>query len=245
MSEADFPDLPEGTFAQMVNGKIEIINAETGQVLAVQSSKEDLFKAKKDRLVLHRREDGTPVYLEKGLTLSDVHPQSSRGYDPVTMSLICQRVVEGESLTRICGDPAMPSYATICKWRQKHPEADDLLMMAYRDRSEVYHDKALESALLARDKDDAPAQKLKVDTFKWAAQMGNQERFSPRQKIDQNVQVASRIVVETGIRRPGDPGHIEHEVIDAKYVPEICDSSSSADSSSSGDLSEDIFDTGD
>jgi hypothetical protein len=61
-------------------------------------------------------------------------PPGRRGgvstYCDATAQAIFERLCEGESLTRIGGDPTMPSLSTIFYWRRRIPEFDEMVDMA-------------------------------------------------------------------------------------------------------------------
>ncbi len=61
-------------------------------------------------------------------------------------------------------------------------------------------DLALQEALKTNDKNDAPAQALKVETYKWAAAMDH-ERYNPRTKVEATINTPTQIIVNTGIVR--------------------------------------------
>lgn len=43
-------------------------------------------------------------------------------YDPRFGRVICQRVMDGETVRQITADPRMPSYPTLYRWLQVHPD---------------------------------------------------------------------------------------------------------------------------
>lgn len=61
-------------------------------------------------------------------------------------------------------------------------------------------DNALEEALKARDKNDAPAQALKTETYKWAAGTDH-EKYNPKTKVEATLNTPTVIQVITGIDR--------------------------------------------
>jgi hypothetical protein len=61
-------------------------------------------------------------------------------YDPVTAFEIVARMSEGESLTSICADPAMPCARTIFNWRTRQAEFEDELRIARAAAAERFAD---------------------------------------------------------------------------------------------------------
>lgn len=120
-------------------------------------------------------------------------------YNPLVVDIICQKILEGGSLSQICGQPNMPSYAIFCRWRREHPVIESQLELARKDRAEALRDKALEFADDA-DEDNATSQKLKHDAYKWAAGIDD-SRYSPKAKVEASVTMPTMIVLNTGIDR--------------------------------------------
>lgn len=109
------------------------------------------------------------------------------------MASIFERMVKGESLSKICEDEAMPDRQTVYRWREAYPElrdryararealmdfyADQIVMLAYDDTKDTMNDGnklVANHAAVARDR-------LKVDTLKWIM-----SKLSPRQYGDGN-----------------------------------------------------------
>lgn len=121
-------------------------------------------------------------------------------YNPVTIDLICQKIAEGGSLTRICQEDGMPSYNTLCRWRRMHPQIDEQLMLARRDRAEFLRDSAMLEAATAEGRDPISGAQLRVDTFKWAAGVDD-GKYSPKAKVEATITTPTQIIVHTGIDR--------------------------------------------
>lgn len=77
---------------------------------------------------------------------------------------VCERLARGESWTRICGDDDLPTYATICEWRAKHPEFDQEVEEAREMAADHFAERALQVAD-ASTKESAAADRLKVTTL--------------------------------------------------------------------------------
>lgn len=149
------------------------------------------------QLVQQESLTGEISWIEAGISNLTVAKQTE--YNPLVLQLLCQRIAEGGSLTKICKDSDMPTYTTLAKWRLKYPEVREMLEQAYVDRADTLRDNALDAALAA-DEDNVDSQKLKHDAYKWAAGVDS-TRYSPKAKIEANIQVPTQIVVQTGIDR--------------------------------------------
>lgn len=121
-------------------------------------------------------------------------------YNPAIIDMMCSKIMEGSSLTKLCELPGFPSYSQLCKWRRTEPWINEALELARRDRSERMRDLALESALQATDKNDAPAAALKSETYKWLAGVDDL-KYKQNAKVDVAISNPTQIIVMTGIDR--------------------------------------------
>jgi hypothetical protein len=73
---------------------------------------------------------------------------------------ICDRLVEGESLRRICSDAGMPGKATVFRWIARHKEFRDRYISARDFQAEGLCDEMIE---IARDtSDDNAGARLRI-----------------------------------------------------------------------------------
>lgn len=197
-------------FAEKRGDKVHVINAKTGETYIMYSH---LTPGVPRSLTLVVLEDGTKVWTQEALAPSTRGVRETT-FNPVIIDLMCQRILEGEGITDICGTDSMPSYATFTRWRREHPWIDEHLNRARTDRAEKFRDKAIKEADNARStKDPLGATALRVDTYKWAAGIDQPERYSPKAKVEATISMPTQIIVHTGIDRtppsPVDPGVVE------------------------------------
>lgn len=158
-----------------------------------------------------------------------------RVYHPQIVDILAQRVSEGLGITKICKQSDMPAYSTLCRWKRQHPEIEDILEMARRDRAEYLRDEALEKADEASDKNDTPAAALKYEARKWAAGVDHAGRYGTKNKVDVAL-AATMLVVDTGIRRDERPVEELHgKDITQTTAPEPSRSINADDGSSTGE----------
>lgn len=168
----DLQELESGTFARVnSNNEIEVVCEKTGQVVATQG--------------------GLRNYID----------QLKQPFDSTLADIICNRIIEGEPLTKICKDPIMPSFSTISRWRKNHEDFDSAIKYAYQERAHYFHDKAIEVVEDTFTKDEVSVNRLKSETYKWAAERGNQEQFGAKQSKVEGVAVSTQIIV-TGVPQP-------------------------------------------
>lgn len=197
----------EKTFAKKnpVTGLIEIISLDTFEVLAVQKSPTPLFQARDEKMQKYTTSAGREVWIERGLSEDSLGTLLGHPYSEVMVDLICERITEGESLTAICKKPGFPPYSIVARWMRKHPGVKEAIEQARKDRAEVLRDEALSVVDEAGpDSDEIALAKARSDVRKWAAQMDDKQRFGKDES--KTVTVSAQIVIDTGIRRPGDPG---------------------------------------
>lgn len=176
----------------------EIVSAVTGRVVAILEKSTNLAS----RIpVLERRllPNGSTIFVET--TISAVGNVDSIPYHPWIIDQICEKIANGGALTKICKEPGMPSYTTLCSWRRKYPYVEESLDKARLDRTEYMRDEAVAIALENEDhKFPTQAAKLKVDTLLQAAGFDN-PKYSPKAKLDVSVTAPTQIIIQTGIDR--------------------------------------------
>jgi transposase-like protein len=194
--------LPENTFAHInEDGFMEIIDIFTGQVIAVQKEQREILIDNLSRAKKHTRSDGSEFWLEAALENEQLKVNNYE-YSDVLADVICQLIAEkGISLRAIAGRMGVPPLKILRRWRVQFPEFERKLQLANKDRAEFFLEQALNSAEAANDLKDAPAEKLRVDTYKWAAQVLDNDTFGAKTKISGDANAPLQIIIDTGIRR--------------------------------------------
>jgi len=215
----------KNTFAQRnpKNGLIEIVCMDTGNILAIQKSEENLLEAKKSQLV-ETQIEGKTVWLEKGISADRITERMARPYSKVIGDIMCQEIREGNSITGLCKKAGYPNYSVFSRWRAMDDEFHTQVALAIKDRAETRAEKALEIAAEAETRDGNPDYQLHVNTLKWAAEKDNPERFGKQIKHtgDENAPLVWHI--NTGIVREEDLAKEPTLVVDAD-AKELPDSS--------------------
>jgi hypothetical protein len=114
-------------------------------------------------------------------------------YTPELGQRICERMVEGETLRKICNDDDMPSRSTIFRWLIAHPEFQTSYKMAIELHADYWSDKAQEIAddrsadfiekedgKLVPDWENVQRSRLRVDTIKWRTAKLFPKKYSDR-----------------------------------------------------------------
>jgi hypothetical protein len=199
-------------------GLIEIIDLTTGKVLCVQRQPgDDFLQAKFDNLTRIETPEG-PVWIEKGIDPSRVALSPKIAYSPAWADLIAEKMVNGveegkggASLLKACQSVGLP-YSLVCRWRREFSEFRAIIDEARKDRAEAFHDEIVDTARVQAEGDKHA--KVHIDALKWAAEKGDPEKFGSKTKLqlDSNAPVA--FLIDTGIRRKGDQGHIAQNMPD-------------------------------
>jgi len=134
-------------------------------------------------------------------------------YSAVYRDLICQRVAEGMSLTKIAKQPGFPSTSIMAKWRQANPDFEDMYQAARQARAEAYADQIADSLDDMDDmkKDEVPAQKLKYDKLKWLAEKNDPKTYGTKDKGGEG-NAPITMVINTGVPLEDEDSPVTIEV---------------------------------
>lgn len=89
-------------------------------------------------------------------------------YCPVTAHEVVTRVAEGETLTSIAADPAMPSMGSLFYWRKAHPEFAEDLRIAREALAERFSDLGWRMAQEATPQ-TAHLTRVRLGQLRWSA----------------------------------------------------------------------------
>jgi len=138
------------------------------------------------------------------------------GYTPALGEAICARLAEGESLTSIGRDPAMPCYGTILAWVKRHPKFEDMYVAARQTQAEYLFDEARDVAKGAT-KESVPVARLQFDVIRWQA-----ARLAPKKYMERLV-AAEAVAEARGAGRPagraGGPQQVVFSVVHFEVGP--------------------------
>lgn len=185
-------------FAEKRGDRIYIINSLTGDSYIMYAD------PRTSKIPTHFVESALPTgekcWIQQGLAPVPAGGVREMSYNPTIIHLLCQRITEGGSITKICGTEHFPPYNTLRAWAKQHPWIDEHVDRARRDRAEVLRDRALSEAEEATSRDPIDAHSLRVDTYKWLAGVDH-ERYNPKTKIEATINTPTQIIIHTGINR--------------------------------------------
>lgn len=89
-------------------------------------------------------------------------------YTQETADIICERLMDGESMVDICRDEAMPSRSSVLRWMEANPEFEARCARAREMQADLMDDMILRVAN-ACTPETAQADKVKISAYQWRA----------------------------------------------------------------------------
>ncbi len=98
---------------------------------------------------------------------------------------ICERIAEGEPLTRICKDRQVPGYRTVLAWRVANKEFQHMYARAREDAADTLADEIRELAeRVEKGKLEPNAGRVAIDALKWIASKLKPRQYGDRSRMD-------------------------------------------------------------
>jgi hypothetical protein len=98
---------------------------------------------------------------------------------------ICERIAEGEPLTRICKDRQIPAYRTVLGWRVANEEFQHMYARAREDAADTLADQIRELAERVEKGELEPnAGRVAIDALKWIASKLKPREYGDRSRMD-------------------------------------------------------------
>lgn len=194
-----------------VYGYIEVVDAVSGEVLAVQQDYSENFILGKMDALIKADINGREVYFQKGISIPEYKPPSL-GFSRPLADILLEDVTEGTPIAKACKKRGI-SYSTVMRWAKINTQFGEELETAKRYAADIIHNKITDLAeKLETDttlnKTRADAIGKAADILKWSAEKSDPNRYGNRQ--DKNTNNAVQIIIQTGIsREPEEPKTIE------------------------------------
>lgn len=186
----------------------ETIDVETGELIMVQKTMKDIFLDKVNSCIEHTLPDGRVVWVERGINLDSLGRVSKYQYSKVLGDIICQKIIDGGRLTKICGVGEIPPLSFITKWRKNIPEFDENLKAAEAARAEHHSDKIAEIVEIGSiggiAKDEAPGYRLAMDGLSKMAESDNPGKYGRTKDAGK---VSVNVFIDTGVPSQLGAGH--------------------------------------
>jgi hypothetical protein len=136
---------------------------------------------------------------------------------------ICDRMIEGESLNKICADDEMPARVTVYRWLEANPAFRDKYAHAREAQAHYYFelirdiafddegDFFIENGKMVADHARVQRARLKVDALKWTSSKLLPRIYGDKPAIEadtpKHIQFSwkERVTIVTGVPQPDDP----------------------------------------
>src|ERR1700761_1148494 len=135
---------------------------------------------------------------------------------PALLDAICERLAGGQTGAEVCRDPAMPTWALLCTWRQKDAAFDKRYWVARKQGCEFHADEIITIAddgsndyverklkdggtRLIWDRESFERSRLRVDARKWTASRILRHLFGERAEVA--VSTPDGVQLDVGIKQ--------------------------------------------
>ena len=119
---------------------------------------------------------------------------------------ICQELMNGQPLTRICSRKELPSIATVNRWISKDPSFAKQITNARRVGTQYYLDKMIEE-LETMSAKDVGIVREKLHHYRWLASKLLPSLYGDKQEVVQDTKIT--------IQWQQDPKIVEGQVVSA------------------------------
>jgi hypothetical protein len=163
------------------------------------------------KMVKVRAPDGKMHIVPEGTDPNSlIRPGQKYVYNDDIGAKILSLYLAGHSLAEIARMPGMPKYDTIMYWLKVKRHFACNLKETRKLRAIYHEEKALEEANAA-DEDNVQAQRLKVETHKWAASVTDADTYGKGKGIEAQGNV--QIIINTGVPLPDPPKEVKAEEV--------------------------------
>lgn len=122
-------------------------------------------------------------------------------YSVVVARRICEAIALGKTLMKALeDDPLAPHITTFYRWKEEHPELEQMYERARRMQADLRVDVIAEMGMqVLKDPKNAAAYKVASDIFRWQAEIANPEKYGRKLEVK-----------NTG--GPPNPGELRREI---------------------------------
>ena len=130
-------------------------------------------------------------------------PLNIRIFDWKVAEKISELAMQGNTLKAISEMPGMPPVDAIYRWIRDNASFKVKMKEARALRGLYFEEKALEVAGAAKEH-NVQSSRLKVDTYKWAAEVNAPETYGKKTTISGDKDAPIRFVISTGFPEPNE-----------------------------------------
>ena len=106
-------------------------------------------------------------------------------YKPEIADIICDRLLEGESLRQICAGDAMPNRSTVLRWLGAHDDFAAKYARAREAQADLMDDLILTVAD-ACTSETAQADRVKIAAYQWRASKLAPKKYGDKLELNNN-----------------------------------------------------------
>lgn len=202
-------------------GLLEARNLITGELIAVEKASNSFDNIDLSKLVKVTLPTGETILTSREIKddLTKITGSVSRvwNYNKRIADIVIERMLSGDTLTKICATDGFPSYAVLSRWRLENEDFAKAIEQARSFRAEQFHDKIVDASddlgTESLSKDEVVQKKAQIDTLKWLAEKNDSKRYGGKDKTESAGAINVKIVVNTGIDRQTNIDDIEAEII--------------------------------
>jgi hypothetical protein len=118
-------------------------------------------------------------------------------FDEKVADRICEQIMDGKSLRRICTQKAMPTKKTVLRWLEENPSFASQYARAREEQAEGYADELIELAKKA-NAENAHAIRVRADIIKWACSKLKPKKYGDRIDVGMQADVTVRESADIG-----------------------------------------------
>lgn len=137
------------------------------------------------------------------------------GFTEAVAAEIYARLCEGESLSHLCEDPAMPALSTVHAWRRRFPAFDEAMRLAREVQAERFCDLGWEIAKKVTP-ETAKATAVKLGQLRWTAAVLAPKRYGKLKPLDADVPAPVQTVLLRTFKAEAGP---DGKLRVVSYVP--------------------------
>jgi hypothetical protein len=131
-----------------------------------------------------------------------------RKYREKLAEQICNELIAGKSLMKICAQEGMPSRSTVLSWLTLYPTFRTMYQFARESQADLMDDLILDTANKCSES-DYQSSRVKINAYQWRASRLKPKQYGDRINLDTNIQV-TRIIV-----------HDDPPILDAITTPAL------------------------
>jgi len=113
-------------------------------------------------------------------------------YTPEITDRVCEELMAGKSLIKICEAEDMPDRGTVVRWMNSNPDFASKCARAREEQAEFMDDLILDAAN-ACDEDNAQSTRVKISAYQWRAMKLKPKKYGD--KIQQDIDATLRITI--------------------------------------------------